>query len=101
MASIHTALQLLTPRWPCPSVAEKVFHITATQEYRFTFALSSVKPARPELELPSAHVDIGGGYLSVVTDNVFLTRLGTQTVPLSQPDTETRLYRKTLRNWTA
>ncbi|PLY43213.1 type VI secretion system tube protein Hcp, partial [Lelliottia sp. F159] len=46
-----------------PGVAEKVFHITAQHECRFNFALNSVQPAWPELALPGAHSDIGGGYL--------------------------------------
>jgi hypothetical protein len=46
-----------------PGVAEKVFHITAQHECRYNFALNSVAPAWPELALPGAHSDIGGGYL--------------------------------------
>lgn len=77
-----------------PGVADKVFHITAAHECRFNFALNSVKPAWPELALPGVHADIGGGYLPVMVENLFLTRPNTQTVPLSQPDNETRLYKQ-------
>lgn len=76
-------------------VAEKVFHITAQHECRFNFALNSVKPAWPELALPGAHSDIGGGYNPDEHEAYFLTRPEFETVPLSTPDTETRIYRQT------
>lgn len=77
-----------------PGVAEKVFHITAANECRFNFALNSVKPAWPELALPGAHSDIGGGYLPVTKEDLFLTRPVTETVPYSQPGEKTRSYRQ-------
>lgn len=79
-----------------PGVAEKVFHITAANECRFNFALNSVKPAWPELMLPGAHSDIGGGYLPVTKEDLFLTRPTTETVPFSQPDEKTRAYRQAI-----
>jgi len=78
-----------------PGVAEKVFHITAQHECRFNFALNSVKPAWPELALPGVHSDIGGGYNPDEHEACFLTRPEFETVPLSTPDTETRIYRQT------
>lgn len=80
-----------------PGVADKVFHITAAHECRFNFALNSVKPAWPELALPGVHSDIGGGYLPVVQENLFLTRPQTDTVPLKQPGEQTRGYHQTLK----
>jgi hypothetical protein len=77
-----------------PGVAEKVFHITAQHECRFNFALNSVKPAWPELALPGAHSDIGGGYNPVEYEACFLTRPEFETVPLSTPDTHTQIYRQ-------
>lgn len=77
-----------------PGVAEKVFHITAANECRFNFALNSVKPAWPELALPGAHSDIGGGYLPVTKEHLFLTRPATETVPYSQPGEKTQTYRQ-------
>ena len=77
-----------------PGVAEKVFHITAANECRFNFALNSIKPAWPELSLPGVHSDIGGGYLPVVKENLFLTRPETDTVPLNYPEDQTRSYQK-------
>jgi len=78
-----------------PGVAEKVFHITAQHECRFNFALNSVKPAWPELALPGAHSDIGGGYNPEEREACFLTRPEFETVPLSTFDTETRIYQQT------
>ncbi|EOC9363940.1 PAAR domain-containing protein [Enterobacter asburiae] len=75
-----------------PGIAEKVFHITAGNECRFNFALNSVRPVWPELVLPGAHSDTGGGYLPLVRENLFLTRPATETVPLSQPGSQTRSY---------
>ena len=48
-------------------IAKKVIHLTATNEYRENFALTSIDSAIKagvgfELELPGAHSDIGGGY---------------------------------------
>ncbi|RWS36665.1 type VI secretion system tube protein Hcp, partial [Erwinia amylovora] len=75
-----------------PGVAEKVFHLTAQLECRFNFALSSVKPAWPELALPGAHSAIGGGYNPGGHEACFLTRPPLGTVPLFNPDTATRIY---------
>jgi len=77
-----------------PGVAQKVFHITAANECRFNFALNSVKPAWPELALPGAHSDIGGGYLPVTKEHIFLTRPATETVPYNQPNEKAHAYRK-------
>jgi len=78
-----------------PGIAEKVFHITAQHECRFNFALNSVKPAWPELALPGAHSDIGGGYNPDEHEACFLTRPVFETVSLSTPDTKTRVYQQT------
>ncbi|MBF7997516.1 T6SS phospholipase effector Tle1-like catalytic domain-containing protein [Rahnella laticis] len=77
-----------------PGVAEKVFHITAANECRFNFALNSVKPAWPELALPGVHSDIGGGYLPVAKEDLFLTRPATETVPYSLSGEKTQVYRQ-------
>ncbi|BCQ39090.1 hypothetical protein ERHA54_16930 [Erwinia rhapontici] len=76
-----------------PGVAEKVFHITAQHECRFNFALNSVKPAWPELALPGAHSDIGGGYNPDEHEACFLTRPQFETVQASVSDKETATYR--------
>ncbi|MCX8966182.1 phospholipase effector Tle1 domain-containing protein [Erwinia psidii] len=77
-----------------PGVAENVFHITAANECRFNFALNSVKPAWPELALPGVHSDIGGGYLPVTKEDLFLTRPAPETVPYSQPGEKTQACRQ-------
>ncbi|WP_318358411.1 type VI secretion system tube protein TssD [Enterobacter sp.] len=79
-----------------PGVAEKVFHITALNECRFNFALNSVRLAWPELALPGAHSDIGGGYLPVMRESVFLTRPQGETVPDGQPETQTEVCQRAL-----
>ncbi len=79
-----------------PGIAEKVFHITAQNESRFNFALNSVQPAWPELALPGAHSDIGGGYLPLEQENLYLTRPDAETVLLTQPGQETRVYRQAM-----
>lgn len=79
-----------------PGVAEKVFHITALNECRFNFALNSVRPAWPELALPGVHSDIGGGYLPVMRENVFLSRPQAETVLYDLPDNKTQVYQDAL-----
>ncbi|TYP05674.1 phospholipase effector Tle1 domain-containing protein [Xenorhabdus doucetiae] len=57
-----------------PDIAKSVFHITAQNECRYNFSLNSVKPHWPELELPGAHADVGGGYEPVSDENLCITR---------------------------
>ncbi|MCS2148926.1 T6SS phospholipase effector Tle1-like catalytic domain-containing protein [Scandinavium manionii] len=75
-----------------PGVAQKVFQITAQNECRYNFALNSVAPAWPELALPGAHSDIGGGYLPQVHEDLFITRPQVETLPLNQPGEQSRTY---------
>ncbi|UKJ20707.1 type VI secretion system tube protein TssD [Enterobacter mori] len=79
-----------------PGVAEKVFHITAQHECRYNFALNSIAPAWPELILPGAHSDIGGGYLPQLREDLFLTRPRVETLPHNQPGTQSHVYRQTM-----
>lgn len=79
-----------------PSIARQVFHIAAANECRFNFPLNSVQPVWPELMMPGAHSDIGGGYLPVTREDLFLTRPATETVPLDQPDKQTRVCRQAM-----
>ncbi|HGA2982971.1 type VI secretion system tube protein Hcp [Enterobacter hormaechei] len=79
-----------------PGVAEKVFHITAQHECRYNFALNSIAPAWPELILPGAHSDIGGGYLPQLREDLFLTRPLVETLPHNQPGTQSHVYRQTM-----
>lgn len=80
-----------------PGVAENVFQIAAMHECRYNFPLQSVTPLWPELALPGVHADIGGGYLPLIAEDVYLTRPATETVPLSQPGEQTRGYQQVMR----
>lgn len=79
-----------------PGVAQKVFHITAQHECRYNFALNSVAPAWPELTLPGAHSDIGGGYLPQLREDLFLTRPLVETLPHKQPGPQSHVYQQTM-----
>ncbi|QLK59981.1 type VI secretion protein [Enterobacteriaceae bacterium Kacie_13] len=79
-----------------PGVADKVFHITAQNECRYNFALNSVKPAWPELALPGVHSDIGGGYLPLECENLFMTRPRVETVPFTRPGEQTQVFQQTV-----
>lgn len=77
-----------------PGVAQKVFHITARNECRYNFALNSVSPAWPELSLPGAHSDIGGGYLPQTREDLFLSRPLVETLPADTPNERSRVYQR-------
>ncbi|MEE9952745.1 DUF2235 domain-containing protein [Enterobacter quasihormaechei] len=81
-----------------PSVAKKVFHITAMNEYRYNFSLNSIQGMWPELALPGAHSDIGGGYNPVGSplqenENLFLCCPEFEIVSDDTRETDTRVYR--------
>lgn len=61
-----------------PGAAEHVFHIIAGHECRYNFALNSVSPAWPELELPGVHGDIGGSYHTEEDEYLYLTSPATR-----------------------
>lgn len=54
-------------------LARRVVHLTAADEYRENFALTTVQSvpakARMEISLPGAHSDIGGGYKVIETED--------------------------------
>lgn len=77
-------------------VAQRVFHLTAQHECRYNFALNSVSPAWPEMLLPGAHSDIGGGYLPQVLEDYFMTRPLVETLPYSTPGEQSRVYRQAM-----
>jgi len=79
-----------------PGVAQKVFHITAGHECRYNFALNSVIPAWPELELPGAHSDIGGGYLPQLREDLYLSRPLVETLPWSRPGAQSHVYHQAM-----
>lgn len=82
-----------------PAVAQKVFQITAGNEYRYNFSLNSIKGMWPELALPGAHADIGGGYNPVGSplqenESLFLSCPLYETVSYDTREVDTRVYRK-------
>ncbi|KZR29387.1 T6SS phospholipase effector Tle1-like catalytic domain-containing protein [Enterobacter genomosp. S] len=81
-----------------PSVAKRVFHITAMNEYRYNFSLNSIQGMWPELALPGAHSDIGGGYNPVGSplqenENLFLCCPEFEIVSDDTREIDTRVYR--------
>ncbi|EJF4986134.1 type VI secretion system tube protein Hcp, partial [Salmonella enterica] len=78
-----------------PGVAKHVFHLTAKHECRYNFCLNSVKEQWPEMSLPGAHADIGGGYNPLEEEYLFLTRPAMQTVSSDIPVQSTDVYRRT------
>lgn len=79
-----------------PGVAEHVFQIAAQHECRYNFALNSVAPAWPELSLPGVHSDIGGGYLPLIREDLFLTRPQVETVAWDMPGERSKVYQQAL-----
>lgn len=82
-----------------PSVAKKVFHITAMHECRYNFSLNSIKGMWPELALPGAHSDIGGGYNPAESqmpenESHFLSLPSFEIVSDDQLETSTKVYLK-------
>ncbi|WP_299998732.1 DUF2235 domain-containing protein [uncultured Cedecea sp.] len=81
-----------------PSVAKKVFQITAMNEYRYNFSLNSINGMWPELALPGSHSDIGGGYNPVGSplqenESLFLSCPEFEIVSDDTRETDTRVYR--------
>nr|WP_305790492.1 DUF2235 domain-containing protein [Pantoea sp. 1.19] len=77
-----------------PSVAQKVFQISAMHECRYHFSLNSVKGMWPELALPGAHSDIGGGYNAGEDEISLLTMPDFEVIPESADETQTAVYRQ-------
>lgn len=77
-----------------PSVAQKVFQISAMHECRYNFSLNSIAGMWPELALPGAHSDIGGGYNAGEDEISLLTMPDFEVVPESADETQTTVYRQ-------
>lgn len=80
-----------------PGVAKQVFHLTAMHECRYNFCLNSVKAQWPELSLPGAHADIGGGYNPQEEEYLFLSRPAVETVLADVPTEATSVYQKAVQ----
>lgn len=77
-----------------PSVAQKVFQISAMHECRYNFSLNSIVGMWPELALPGAHSDIGGGYNAGEDEISLLTMPDFDVIPESADETQTAGYRQ-------
>ncbi|ENO0298385.1 DUF2235 domain-containing protein [Enterobacter asburiae] len=77
-----------------PSVAQKVFQISAMHECRYNFSLNSIAGMWPELALPGAHSDIGGGYNAGEDEISLLTMPDFEVMPESSNEMQTAVYRK-------
>lgn len=77
-----------------PSVAHKVFQISAMHECRYNFSLNSIKGMWPELALPGAHSDIGGGYMAGEDEMSLLTMPDFEVTRDSADETDTAVYRQ-------
>ncbi|HCN5544262.1 TPA: DUF2235 domain-containing protein, partial [Escherichia coli] len=77
-----------------PSVAQKVFQISAMHECRYNFSLNSIAGMWPELALPGAHSDIGGGYNAGEDEISLLTMPDFDVIPESADETQTAVYRQ-------
>ena len=70
-----------------------VLHLVARDEYRANFALSRVKPDHPEITLPGAHSDIGGGYRAEAEECVLVGPMQALTVASGVDVKTTSIYR--------
>lgn len=87
---VNPGIELALPE----GIAQKVFQITAMHECRYNFSLNSIKETWPELALPGAHSDIGGGYNPREKEYLFLTKPEFETVRESVPVEVTDIYRR-------
>lgn len=77
-----------------PSVAQKVFQISAMHECRYNFSLNSIAGMWPELALPGAHSDIGGGYNAGEDEISLLTMPDFEVIAESADERQTAVYRQ-------
>jgi hypothetical protein len=74
-----------------------VVQLTARDEKRANFALSSVVPAHPEIPLPGVHSDIGGGYREEVEECVLVSPMQALTIDKGEDIRTTSIYRDALQ----
>jgi type VI secretion system secreted protein VgrG len=75
-----------------PGCARQVVHLVGRHEYRLNFPLTRTEH---DIQLPGAHSDIGGGYLPLATERVFLSRPDNSLVRLATPDESTEAHHRT------
>ncbi|EXF96447.1 hypothetical protein HK44_015990 [Pseudomonas fluorescens HK44] len=76
-----------------PRFFPNVLQLVARDEYRANFALNRVGPDHPEISLPGAHADIGGGYLDEAEERLMLSPLQALDVLLTTDVKSTSIYR--------
>ncbi|PRD14638.1 T6SS phospholipase effector Tle1-like catalytic domain-containing protein [Pantoea coffeiphila] len=81
-----------------PGIAHRVFQIAAAHEYRYNFCLQSIAPEYPELVLPGAHSDIGGGYNPQEEEHQFLSQPEFTYLPAETPDEMADVVRQANEN---
>ncbi|CAI8859143.1 DUF2235 domain-containing protein [Pseudomonas sp. IT-P294] len=74
-----------------------VVQLTARDERRANFALSTVIPAHPEIPVPGVHSDIGGGYREEVEECVLVGPMQALTVPIGTDVKTTSIYRDAMQ----
>ncbi|MET0848654.1 MAG: DUF2235 domain-containing protein [Pseudomonas sp.] len=74
-----------------------VVQLTARDERRANFALSTVIPAHPEIPVPGVHSDIGGGYRDEVEECVLVSPMQALTVPTGTDVKTTSIYRDAMK----
>lgn len=75
--------------------AKKVVHLVARDEVRKNFALNS---AGQDILVPGVHSDVGGGYLPIAQEKLFLSRPLSNQLPRNTPDIYVPAYREAVRN---
>ncbi|APC14785.1 hypothetical protein BLL42_03230 [Pseudomonas frederiksbergensis] len=76
-----------------PKFFPNVLQLVARDEYRANFALNRIGPDHPEISLPGAHADIGGGYLDEAEERLMLSPMQALDVPLATDVKNTSIYR--------
>ncbi len=74
-----------------------VVHITARDEHRANFALSTVIPAHREISLPGVHSDIGGGYREEIEECVLVSPMQALTITKNSDIRTTSIYQDALQ----
>ena len=68
-----------------PGCARQVIQLQARDENRENFALNSVQNGHRQISLPGVHSDIGGGYLPLAKERLWLTKPSVVEVAINRP----------------
>lgn len=74
--------------------ARKVVHITARDEHRLNFPLTSAAPPFADIPMPGVHADIGGGYLPEADEIAWMTKPTIEQEPSGFPIERSRAVRQ-------